>query len=253
MTMASTWQVELDLFRGPLHTLLDLIERRELPITRVSLVEVSDQFLALVRGSPTIDLDLTAEFLHVAARLLLLKSLALLPRTEDDEPRDGEDDEDDLEARLLLYRRYRDAARLLAQRQEAGLRMVGRRAPSEAPTLRTPPVAIEALRLRRAALRGLERVTAVEQARAAAPSPLVPFSEILRVVVAHLRGRRQTRFRDLAAEAGDVIAAITMFLAVLELVRQRRLILHQETTFGPIDLSIEGGATYDRHAGLDGE
>src|ERR671938_486221 len=107
MAVASaSWQVELDLFRGPLHTLLDLIERRELPVTRISLVQVADQFLALVHRSTTLDLDLTAEFLHVAARLLWLKSLALLPHA-DDEPRDEHDAEaeEDLEARLLAYRR----------------------------------------------------------------------------------------------------------------------------------------------------
>src|ERR687885_649956 len=99
MAVASaSWQVELDLFRGPLHTLLDLIERRELPVTRISLVQVADQFLALVHRSTALDLDLTAEFLHVAARLLWLKSLALLPHA-DDEPRDEEDAEEDLEAR----------------------------------------------------------------------------------------------------------------------------------------------------------
>src|SRR5579885_3407731 len=131
-------QVELDLFRGPLHTLLDLIERRELPVTRVSLVEVADQFLAVVRDAPSLDLDLTAEFLYVATRLLLLKSQALLPQTPSDETREAGDDEDDLEERLLTYRRFRDAARLLAERQEAGLRSSGHPA-SSAPVPPLPP------------------------------------------------------------------------------------------------------------------
>ena len=56
-----------------------------------------------------------------------------------------------------------------------------------------------------------------------------------------LRLRRQRGFHDLVAEAGDVIVAITMFLAVLELVRQRRLSLRQQETFGPIELRMEGG------------
>src|SRR5436190_2149051 len=140
MAVASaSWQVELDLFRGPLHTLLDLIERRELPVTRISLVQVADQFLALVHRSAALDLDLTAEFLHVTARLLWLKSLALLPHAD----------------------------------------------------------------------------------------------------VARLRTRRHTRFRDLVAEAEDLIVAITMFLAVLELVRRRRLTMRQQEAFGSIELGVE--------------
>lgn len=242
---SATWQVELDLFRGPLHALLDLIERRELPVTRVSLVEVSDQFLALVRGSPTLDLDLTAEFLHVAARLLLLKSLALLPRAEDEEPGEARDAEEDLEARLLVYRRFRDAARALAARQESGVRMFGRVPTSAAPLLRPPRIEVDPSRLRRAALRGMERVAATARARDAAPRPLVPFTDVLRAVVERLRARRHARFRDLTTEAGDMIVAITMFLAVLELVRQRRLAMRQHGTFGPIELTMMEGAGDD--------
>src|SRR5205085_1344040 len=141
MAVASaSWQVELDLFRGPLPTLLDLIERRELPVTRISLVQVADQFLALVR---------------------------------------------------------------------------------------------------RAAQRAIERAAARRQARTAAPSPLIPFTDVLHAVLARLRGHRHTRFRDLVAEADDLIVAITMFLAVLELVRRRRLTMRQQEAFGTIELIIE--------------
>jgi len=150
-------RVELDLFRGPLHTLLELIERHELPVTRVSLVAVTDQFLALVQAAPVLDLDLTAEFLHVAARLLLLKSQALLPRATDEEPRDEDnvDAEADLEERLLLYRRFRDVAGALAARQEAGLRLFGRVVPPQAAphAALDAPVRLDPRRLRRVAAR----------------------------------------------------------------------------------------------------
>jgi len=244
--LSTSWQVELDLFQGPLRTLLDLIERRELPVTRVSLVAVADQYLALVRASPALDLDLTAEFLHVAARLLLLKSLAVLPRGEDDEPRAEDDDEEDLEARLLLYRRFRDGARLLAARQAEGLRMFGRVAPGEARAL-TPaaspavpgPASLDPRRLRRAAQRALARSTDRDRATTAAPSPLVSFTQILSDVAARLRGRDRATFHDIAAEAADTVTAITMFLAVLELVRRQRLLMRQQSQFGPIELLVE--------------
>jgi len=243
--LSTSWQVELDLFQGPLRTLLDLIERRELPVTRVSLVAVADQYLALVRASPALDLDLTAEFLHVAARLLLLKSLAVLPRGEDDEPRAEDDDEEDLEARLLLYRRFRDGARLLAGRQEAGLRTFGRVAAGDARThaplapLAPAPASLDPRRLRRAAQRALARSTDRDRATTAAPSPLVSFTQILSDVAARLRGRDRATFHDIAAEAADTVTAITMFLAVLELVRRQRLLMRQQSQFGPIELLVE--------------
>jgi segregation and condensation protein A len=244
MAVASaSWQVEFDLFRGPLHTLLDLIERRELPVTRISLVQVADQFLALVQRSPALDLDLVAEFLHVAARLLWLKSLALLPHADAEPP--PQEVEDDLQARLLTYRRFRDAARLLAARQDASARMFGRPAPIDVPVVRPVHLEVEPLRVRRAARRALERAAARRQATSAAPSPLIPFTEVLHAVAERLRGRRHIRFRDLVAEADDLIVAITMFLAVLELVRQRRLALRQQEAFGAIELLAEDHPAHD--------
>jgi len=236
---SATLRVELDLFRGPLHTLLELIERHELPVTRVSLVAVTDQFLALVQAAPVLDLDLTAEFLHVAARLLLLKSQALLPRATDEEPRDEDnvDTEADLEERLLLYRRFRDVASALAARQESGLRLFGRVVPPHAAL--DAPVRLDPRRLRRVAARAFARIVAAERAKVGAPAPLVSFALVLQAVVERLRGRRQARFSDIVAEAPDVITAITMFLAVLELIRSRQVVLHQQGTFGPINLTVE--------------
>ncbi len=261
--MTGVFHVELDLFRGPLHTLLTLIEKRELSIARVSLVDVADQYLALVRESGSFDLDTAAEFLYVASRLLLLKSQALLPRPpRDDADGDGAIDEDDLEMRLLTYRRYRDAAQALAARQEAGVRLFGRTramaatatfgAPSMSvdevpesvadlsgerrPSIGRLPIAIDPRRLLRAARRAYVRVAARDEAAAGAPGPLISFALVLSRVVETLRGRRSVQWRDMTEETDDAITAITMFLAVLELVRRQRLTLRQDEPFGPIEL-----------------
>ena len=239
-TLTSSLHVDLDLFQGPLHTLLQLIERHELPVSRVSLVAVTDQYLALVDASSTLDLNLTAEFLHVAARLLLLKSLAVLPRATEDEPRE-EDLEEDLEARLLVYRRFRDGARLLMDRQEQGLCTFGRSAPADTHTL-APALpglvagSLDPRRLRRAARRMLARASDRDVAVAAAPGPLVPFAQVLQAVVGRLRGRDRATFHDVAGDAGDTVTAITMFLVILELVRRQRLLIQQHGQFGPIIL-----------------
>lgn len=262
--MASAFHVELDLFRGPLHTLLSLIEKRELSIARVSLVEVADQYLAIVRDSGSLDLDTAAEFLYVASRLLLLKSQALLPRPQRDDTPDDVVDEDDLEMRLLMYRRYRDAAQALAARQDAGMRLFGRtRAMATTATMLSapgltaddvpegsvlpsgerrlsiprPPIAIDPRRLLRAARRAHARVAARDEAAAGAPSPLISFAAVLSRVVETLRGRRSAEWRDVVGETDDAITAITMFLAVLELVRRQRLTLRQDQPFGPIELT----------------
>src|SRR5919204_200534 len=109
--------LELPAFQGPLDLLLTLIERRRLAITDVSLAAVADQYLQAVRSLPERDPDLLGEFLVIAARLLLLKSRALLPQA--DEP-DEEESPDDLAERLEEYRRFKEAALALAARFESG-------------------------------------------------------------------------------------------------------------------------------------
>ena len=77
-----TYQVRLSLFEGPLDLLLHLIEREELDITKISLAQVTDQYLAYISQLEELHPETLADFLVVAARLLLIKSQILLPRPE---------------------------------------------------------------------------------------------------------------------------------------------------------------------------
>ena len=108
---AEDFALQLPVFEGPLELLLHLIEREELDITEVSLVAVTEQYLGHLSRRDHIDLGAIAAFISVGARLLLLKSRALLPR--DEEEAADEDEERDPEALLEAlreYRRYRAAA-----------------------------------------------------------------------------------------------------------------------------------------------
>src|SRR5260221_40455 len=124
----NNYTVQLPVYAGPLDLLLQLIERDELDITRVSLAQVTDQFLAYLKVLETMDLGDIADFLVIAARLILIKSEALLPRPVERQP--GEEDPGDELARLLIaYKRYKEIAGTLRQREEAGLRTYLRLAP----------------------------------------------------------------------------------------------------------------------------
>src|SRR5690606_25201181 len=116
-----TINLDLPVFHGPLELLLHLIERNELDITEVSLLEVTDQYLAALRAQEQIDLGAMAEFIGVAARLLLLKSRALLPRDPDEAVRE-DDEAEGSDARALIealreYRRFKQAAEFLRERE----------------------------------------------------------------------------------------------------------------------------------------
>ena len=106
------YELKLDTFQGPLEKLLELIESKELEITRLNLAEVTADFLAYVRSLEEIDSRVLADFITVAARLILIKSHALLPQlalTEEEE-----EDIADLERRLKLYKEFRVVERAIA-------------------------------------------------------------------------------------------------------------------------------------------
>ncbi len=104
---AFAYQLRLPTFEGPLDLLLKLIERQHLPITDISLVMVSGQFLAAARQTGGASPESVAEFASVGARLVLLKARSLLPRPTIDE----EDDEpSDLVVQLIEYRAIKQAA-----------------------------------------------------------------------------------------------------------------------------------------------
>ena len=102
------YHFHLEQFEGPLDLLLSLIEKEKLDITKVSLAQVTDQCLSFIKNEDSISLENLSSFLSVAARLILIKSRALLPviSFSDDE----EEAMDDLEARLKSYKLFREAA-----------------------------------------------------------------------------------------------------------------------------------------------
>jgi segregation and condensation protein A len=126
---ASTYQVTTAVFAGPLDLLLQLIEREELDITRLSLAQVTDQYLAHIQNIQDLQPEEVSAFLLIAAKLIQIKSEALLPvsRESDEEEADiGEA----LTQQLINYRRYKLTSDLLAQRQEDGLHTYLRMVPT---------------------------------------------------------------------------------------------------------------------------
>lgn len=143
---ATGFQVQLDNFEGPFDLLLQLITKKKLDVTEVSLAQVTDEFISYARAlGETSDLDETTEFLVVAATLLDLKTARLLPRGDVDNEEDLEllEIKDLLFARLLQYRAYKQVAELFAQWQREARRRYPRAVSLEAQFADLlPPVAL---------------------------------------------------------------------------------------------------------------
>lgn len=119
--MAKTYEVKLDQFEGPLDLLLHLVQQYEIDIYDVPLVEVIDQYTDFIHTMQFLELNIASEYLVMAATLIALKSQMLLPKQhiqQDDDDEYIEDPEEELMQRLIRYRKYKEAAEQLKDKDD---------------------------------------------------------------------------------------------------------------------------------------
>ena len=229
-----TYRVHLEVFEGPLDLLLHLIEKQELEITKVSLAAVTDQYLEYIQRLERITAENLVEFLVVAAKLLLIKSRALLPVPPTEEGEEEEDLGEELAEQLREYKRFKELAQQLGEMEAEGLRAY----------------------LRVAALPRLEReldltgislddlLAAVQEALSLQPesSPVAQVVTPLVVTVAEkieristlLREQSSFSFHRMLQRARSRAEIIVTFLALLELIKAGRARVEQKQLFGEI-------------------
>jgi segregation and condensation protein A len=231
----AAFQLQLTVFEGPLDLLLYLIEREELDITAVSLVQVTDQYLSFLRSGDQIDATALAEFIAIGARLLYLKSRALLPppRPDDEEL---EELGDDLVRRLLEYRRYKEAAASLREIEESGLRAYPRLAPPPALPLPTGLDGVTLDLLASIVREVLER-TPDEPPQGVVVRQEVTVEQKVAELSAELQKRAKVSFRAFISTCRTRIEVIVSFMAVLELIKALKLQAEQDVAFGDISLT----------------
>jgi segregation and condensation protein A len=215
--------------------LLQLIERAELDITKLALAQVTDQYLEHLQSLRERAAEDVSAFLVIAAKLLQIKSEALLPRPPVREV--GEENPAEALARqLLAYKRYKEIAQTLQAREAAGLRTYLRLAP--------PPKVQGVLDLSEYTLNDL--VNAVRSAFAQADNrpelktvvaaPRITIRDRIKHIVGKIKITQHTSFRQLLGNRHTRLEVVVTFLAMLELVKRRYLKAQQESLFGDIDL-----------------
>ena len=238
--------VVLENFEGPFDLLLQLIAKHKLDVTEVALSRVTDEFMAHIRAmGPDWDLDQTTEFLVVAATLLDLKAARLLPAAEIEDEADLAllEARDLLFARLLQYRAYKEIAEILAARMAAEARRYPRAVglePEHAELLpevviRIGPEGFAALAVKAMQPRPRPQVY-VDHIHA----PLVSVREQAEVMVEQLRQRGELSFQELTADAVDTLTVVARFLALLELYRERAVLLDQPEALGALTVRWSG-------------
>jgi segregation and condensation protein A len=236
--MPPTYQIALPTFAGPLDLLLHLIERNELDITAISLVQVTAQYLAQIERLQENRLEQLIDFLVVAARLVQIKSRALLPQLT--VTITGEEVEEDpaeaLVRQLKAYKRFKEAAVYLQEREEKGLRTYLRVAPPPKLESRLDLSGVTAGTLWTAVQAALSRAEDREESVAL----IQPRRLTIEGQMARLRHKtRQGQpvgFHDLLSEATDRVEISVTLLAVLELIKRQEIVAYQPEMFGPIEI-----------------
>jgi segregation and condensation protein A len=228
------YQLRLSVFEGPLDVLLRLIERSQLAITDVSLVAVTEQFLAYVEQLGSAPADVIAEFMAVGSRLVLLKSRSLLPRPPAQE---SDETQDDLVHQLIAYRAIKDVAIHLAEVDAQGAGAFARSPGAVAgPELMSMPKLAfhEASLLARALRRRLSVAPIALQM--VASRPVVSLREMIERVLTRLSGHGTIQFSEVRRSCNDRNEVLTAFLAVLVLMRRRVVEVGQHELFGEINI-----------------
>lgn len=214
----------LEVYEGPLDLLLDLIAKNKIDIMNIPVALICDQYMQYIADARAMDMELAGEFIVMASELLYLKSKMLLPRAEPDE----EDPRTSLAEALLLYKQAKEAAEKLVpmyaqysgrvEKDEDEIKTSNEVPEGLSPELLHKALGVLAIRLRE-----------IEAAHSRNLSPLVkeevvPVSEKIDEIVVHLK-KKKTSLSHVLRSAKTRSALIATFMALLELIKERTVLL----------------------------
>jgi len=232
------YQVELEVFKGPLDLLLYLVKRNEVDICDIPIAKIAEQFLGYMSVIQQIDVDWAGEFLVMAATLMEIKSRMLLPRPEE-MAGDEEDPRQELVRQLIEYKKFKDAAVLLeehAERQQSRVARLPIELPPPPDPAQQPLHHVELWDLVSAFGR-LMRETAALQPRQIVMDE-TPIQVHMEGIVQLLRDRGRLAFTALFAPPHTRGRLLGLFLAILELIKGRQIQAEQPEPFSEIWVSL---------------
>ncbi|MGC1376563.1 MAG: segregation/condensation protein A [Anaerolineales bacterium] len=230
------YTVNIPVYEGPLDLLLRLIERAELDITAIALATVTDQYLTYIRAlQENARADEISAFLVIAAKLIQIKSEALLPRPPVREVGE-EDPAEALAQQLRIYKRFKEIANLLEERDAQGLHTYLRLAPPPKVEARLDLSDITLADLLEAAESILMNEKDKQSLGTIISAPKVTIREKITYISEALGRDKNSNFKALVGDATSRLEIVVTFLALLELVKRYRVSATQTEIFGAIEI-----------------
>ena len=232
-----TYKVKLEVFEGPLDLLLYLIKKEEINISDIPIARITDQYLEYLEFMKLLDLDIAGEFLVMAATLMHIKSKMLLPPDELGEEQEEEDPRAELVKRLLEYKKFKEAASQLASMEKQQKHLFPRVGPLSPEELAIPKDLLFEANL-------FDLITAFTKVLKDIPKDV--FHEVVKDEftvsqkmhdILHMMVQTPSIFfLDLFKAAKNKREMITIFLALLELIRLKTVVIKQQHPFGDIEV-----------------
>lgn len=246
--MSSPLEFRLEQYEGPLDLLLDLIRKQQINVYDIPIAKITAQYLEYVQKAMELDIELSSEFVYMAATLIHIKSRMLLPT--DPELEKGSADEDprkELVDRLIEHERFKNAAEMLHQKRViedavwSNPQMEAFLAESEGPGL-----AVGIFDLVKTFQTVLERAKSRPLYEIGKESVSVPeMIDFLRRQLTRSRRQEILSATQLFESQRSRRAMICLFLAILELVKRQAVELTQGEAFG--DIGLRRGVDFDSH------
>ena len=234
-TMA--YNIKLDIFEGPLDLLLHLIRENELDIYDIPIAEITKQYLEYVEIMKNLNLEMAGEFLLMAATLTHIKSKSLLPKEEfadEDDELDGADPRDELVQKLLEYKRYKEAALKLKEKELTQSQVFTRiPAESDVPSDGDLLLEVSVFELLQSFKNILTRI-GEKASTYTVTLEEISVTDRIHTIIGNLEERDHITFDALFEGAKTRMELIATFLALLELTRLKLVRAHQSRVAGEI-------------------
>lgn len=231
---------KIDKFEGPLGLLLQLIEKEEMDITEICLAKIANQYIDYIRSLREIEPEEMADFLVVAAKLLLIKSKALLPFLKGE----AEQEIKEFEDQLRMYKEFLDAAKkleaIIGKKRFSFAREFNRRAILANTNIFSPPKDLKVDDLFGLINEIIKNVKLPELLEAGSLEQTVKIEDKILAIQQILLNQIKVSFSRILVGERNKTDIIVSFLALLELIKQRDVAVVQGGLFGEIEVSRMG-------------
>ena len=233
---ANDFKVRVGQFEGPLDLLLDLIEKRKLHISDLSLSQIADEFIEHIKSFEEFPIADSADFILVASTLLLIKSKSLLPNLPLSEEEQGSIE--DLENRLASYKKYKELSVSIGKMFGNFLYFAEERKSVRVIFSPTPDISLQSLK--NALSEVLQNMPKIESLPKVVVDKVISLEEMINKLSERIEKSLKASFKDFAGVGkAEKINIIVSFLAMLELVKQGLVRVNQEKHFEDIQMESE--------------